>query len=146
MKINLRYRENFSITKSEFIYLSFIIGVVLSMIDFEFFNFHTKLFLLTLLNYLLVSIDPVSGITVAFFIELFNITYIRSYTSVLMLIPLIFSIKGVNKYHWIKPAIYIGLNVAFMHYARSDAYISEAIVITIIIMLIPRIFFDISNQ
>ena len=133
---DLKFRENFSITKKQLIFSSFLFNFIIGGLSISADLIALNFVAVCIINYLLVRIDSVAGITGVFTFLIVNLNS-SSYILVLSLLPLIYAFRFFSKSIFVKSVSFFAISLILMRYFQDFSFIEESIIITISLILIP---------
>lgn len=140
IQIDLKSKENFSLTKKQLIFFSFFLTILMYLISIPGVDFKFNLVLILIFDYLLIRVDPLVGTITTLSCIIFNLQNMNWEILLFFLTPLLFAIKQMNSSRYLRASIYFLVNAVVMIYLRDDSYVKEIVFMTAIILLIPDKF------
>lgn len=146
LRMSLKSNDNFSLTKKQAFYVTFVIGYILLKmnIDNELFNMSFIGFIL--LNYVLMRVDPIMGSLSVVGTVILTMYPINDVSIIFMWIPLVLAFRSVYKRSYIGALAYFSLNLIFMYYLNDYDYLFEVFLIGVLVSIIPNFIMNEFNE
>ena len=145
IQYDMKLKEDFSLTKKQVSFVSFLANLFLPFLVTPFIDFKIGLVAVTGINYIFTRIDPLVGIVGIATSFILSAYYSSSHT-LFLLIPLIFALKPVARNKYYRSILYLFIGVIASFYLKEYGYLIEVSLISIALFIAPNSVINIIHK